>query len=138
MKSGQTGNNNNVNLFLERVDEELRYRERSYTGLYKCFCKEIEVKNYSQWIQEHDCCLCLGLVLMHGLNEDLGRHGGKNDWQCKLCGDECESVVHVLWECPVYATIRNTFMGELDSCGAVLKCLMHSIIKIINWLYLRV
>ena len=19
---------------------------------------------------------------------------------CKLCGDECESIVHVLWECP--------------------------------------
>ena len=35
------------------------------------------------------------------LNEELGRHRGKNgDRQCKLCGDECESVVHVLWECP--------------------------------------
>ena len=43
---------------------------------------------------------------------ELGRHRGKNgDRQCKLCGDECESVVHVLWECPVY---RNTFTGELD------------------------
>ena len=20
--------------------------------------------------------------------------------ECTLCGDECESVVHVLWECP--------------------------------------
>ena len=35
--------------------------------------------------------------------------------QCKLCGEECESAVHVLWECPVYDTIRNTFMGELDN-----------------------
>ena len=34
--------------------------------------------------------------------------------QCKLCGDECESVVHVLWECPVYDTIRSTFMEDLD------------------------
>ena len=34
---------------------------------------------------------------------------------CKLCGEECESVVHVLWECPVFDTIRNTFMGELDN-----------------------
>ena len=24
------------------------------------------------------------------------------------------SVVHVLWECPVYDSIRNAFMGELD------------------------
>ena len=39
----------------------------------------------------------------NGLNEELGRHGGKNDdRQCKLSGDECESVVHVLWECPAY------------------------------------
>ena len=35
----------------------------------------------------------------------------------KLCGEECESVVHVnvLWECPVYDTIRNTFMKDLDN-----------------------
>ena len=45
----------------------------------------------------------------------LGRHSGKNgDRQCKLCGNECESVVHVLWECPVYDSSRHTFMGELD------------------------
>ena len=51
----------------------------------------------------------------NALNEELGRHRGRNgDRQCKLCGDECESVVHVLWECPVYDSIRNTFMGELD------------------------
>jgi len=42
----------------------------------------------------------------NGLNEKLGRHWGKNDdRQCKLCGDECESIVHVLWEFPVYDTI---------------------------------
>ena len=50
------------------------------------------------------------------LNEELGRHLGKNDdRQCKLCGDECENVVHVLWECPAYDTIRNTFMEDLDN-----------------------
>ena len=33
----------------------------------------------------------------NGLNEELGRHRDKNyDRQCKLCGEECESVVHVL------------------------------------------
>ena len=51
---------------------------------------------------------------------------------CKLCGDEFESVVHVLWECPVYAAIRNTVMEVLDSCEAVLKSIVHSIIKRIN------
>ena len=28
-----------------------------------------------------------------------------DDRQCTLCGGECESVVHVLWECPVYHSI---------------------------------
>ena len=48
--------------------------------------------------------------------EELGRHRGKNDdRQCKLCGEECESVIHVLWECPAYDTIRNTFIEDLDN-----------------------
>ena len=35
------------------------------------------------------------------MNEELGRHRGQSgDIECILCGDECESVVHVLWECP--------------------------------------
>ena len=33
-----------------------------------------------------------------------------------ICRDECESVVHVLWECPVYDSIRSTFMVELEIC----------------------
>ena len=45
----------------------------------------------------------------NGLNEELlhvcgcrgGGGGEHSDRQCRLCGDECESVVHVLWECPV-------------------------------------
>ena len=32
----------------------------------------------------------------NGLNEELGRYVGRN-------------VVHVLWECPVYDTIRNIY-----------------------------
>ena len=40
----------------------------------------------------------------NGLNEELGKHRGRNDnRQCRLFGDECESVVHVLWECPMYS-----------------------------------
>ena len=72
----------------------------------------------------------------NGLNEELGRHRGNNgDRQCTLCGDENESVVHVLWEYPVYDSIRNTFMGELDKLGGgggggVLKSLVHLIILI--------
>ena len=30
-----------------------------------------------------------------------------------LCGTECESVVHVLWECSAYSNIRVTFVEKL-------------------------
>ena len=37
----------------------------------------------------------------------------------------------MLWECPVYDNIRNTFMGELDKLlGGVLRSLVHLIILI--------
>ena len=52
----------------------------------------------------------------HGLNEELGRHRGRNGrTKCVLCGDECESVVHVLWECPAYKDSREEFMIKLRS-----------------------
>ena len=34
----------------------------------------------------------------HGLNEELG--------MCNLCGEDCESVGHFLWNCPVYSKHR--------------------------------
>ena len=30
--------------------------------------------------------------------------------ECLLCDNECESISHVLWDCPVYSTLRNDFM----------------------------
>ena len=51
---------------------------------------------------------------MHGLNEELGRHRGRNGMtECVLCGDEYESVVLVLWECPVYKYKKEGFMVKL-------------------------
>ena len=42
----------------------------------------------------------------HGLNEELGRHSGREGkGECSICGAECESVVHVLWECPAYSYV---------------------------------
>ena len=112
-------------MFLERVDEALRCREykdfndglnsKVKLSLYKSFCKEIEFKNYLQGVGDPGTRL-LFRSSTNGLNEELGRHWGKNDdRQCKLCGDECESVVHVLWECPAYDTFRSTFMEDLDN-----------------------
>ena len=31
-----------------------------------------------------------------------------------LCDNECEGVVHVLWDCPAYNIIRKSFMEELS------------------------
>ena len=46
-----------------------------------------------------------------GLNEELGRHRGREGKsECVLCGAVCESVVHVLWECSAYSNIRGTFV----------------------------
>ena len=33
--------------------------------------------------------------------------------ECTLCGAECESVVHVLWECFRYSTCRDNFQEAL-------------------------
>ena len=44
---------------------------------------------------------------MHGLNEELGRHRGREGkTKCSLCGDECENVSRVLWECSAYSGTR--------------------------------
>ena len=60
---------------------------------------------------EVDSCLNLGT---HSLNEELGRHRRRNGMtECVLGGDECESVVHVLWECPAYKDSREEFLVKL-------------------------
>ena len=38
-----------------------------------------------------------------------------HDYTIIVCRGECESVVHVLWECPAYDSIRNNFMVELEN-----------------------
>ena len=39
----------------------------------------------------------------HGLNKELGRHWGREGKkECGLCGDECETVSRILWDCSVY------------------------------------
>ena len=51
----------------------------------------------------------------HNLNEELGRHRGREGkTKCSLCGNECEKVSHVLWECSAYSRTRVTFMKKLQ------------------------
>ena len=48
------------------------------------------------------------------MNEELGRHRGRESKsECALCGAECESVVHALWECSAYSNIRVIFREKL-------------------------
>ena len=44
-------------------------------------------------------------------NVNRGREGKV---ECTLCGAECKSVVHVLWECPAYSNCRLTFLEKLQ------------------------
>ena len=41
--------------------------------------------------------------------------------QCMLCGDECESVLHGSWECPVYGYIREAFINLMYIIMYVVK-----------------
>ena len=51
----------------------------------------------------------------HGLNEELGRHRGREGkLECTLCCAECESVVHVLWEGSACSSSRASFMLKLE------------------------
>ncbi len=72
--------------------------------LYETFGKEVEFKRYLHGVSDARIRLLFKFRSgTHGLNEELGRHKGRNGRiGCVLCGDECESVVQVLWECPVY------------------------------------
>ena len=51
----------------------------------------------------------------HGLNEELGRHRGREgNKECVLCVNECESASHVLWECSAYSNSRVDFFLKLQ------------------------
>ena len=80
--------------------------------LYKSFGKEVDFKTYLHGVSDAGTRLLFKFWSgMHGLNEELARHRGRNSrTECILCGDECESVVHVLWERPAY---REEFMVKL-------------------------
>ena len=58
----------------------------------------VEFKEYLHGVSDAASRLMSGT---HGLNEELGRHRGREGIkECLLCDNECESVSHVPWECP--------------------------------------
>ena len=79
------------------------------------FGKVVEFKKYLRGVGDVGTRLLFKFRSgTHGLNEELGRHRGREGRkECLLCDAECESVSHVLWDCPAYASIRSAFMLEL-------------------------
>ena len=43
----------------------------------------------------------------------MGRHRGR-EGKTSLCGDKCENVSDVLWECSAYSSTRASFMKKLQ------------------------
>ena len=92
--------------------EGRKFEERLSTkvklDIYKRFGKNIEFKKYL-----HGICDTGSRHLFkfrsgtHSLNEELGRHRGREGrMECSLFGNECENVSHVLRECSVYSSTR--------------------------------
>ena len=82
--------------------------------MYKRFVKQSEFKKYL-----HGFCDAGTRLLFkfrsgtHGLNEELGRHRGREGKvECSICGAECESVVHVLCEYLAYSSRREGFRAK--------------------------
>ena len=67
--------------------------------IYKNFGKEVKFKRYLHGVSDEGTRLLFKLRSgIHGLNEESGRHKGRDGkCRCNLCGEDCESVVHFLW-----------------------------------------
>ena len=96
--------------FKEGLDSKVKL------SLYRTFRKAVEFKAYLHGECDTGSRLMFKFTSgIHGLNEELGRHRGREGRnECLLCDDECESVSHVLWDCPVYNTVRNEFLCKLQ------------------------
>ena len=96
----------NLNLHDKREARSLRsLANKTKLTIYKNFGGEVKFKRYHAGTR-----LLFKLRSgTHGLNEELGRHRGregKYNIMCNLCGEDCESVGHFLWNCPVYSERR--------------------------------
>ena len=56
-------------------------------------------------------CLVFDFILTSDQARIVRHRGreGKIECTCNICGAECESVVHVLWECPAYSSCTEGF-----------------------------
>ena len=96
--------------FLTWIEESISVREgrqleeqlnsKVTLDMYKRFGKEVEFRRYLHGVGDAGTGLLFKFRSgTHGLNEELGRHRGREGIsECVLCGAECESIVQVLWE----------------------------------------
>ena len=94
--------------FLALVEESISEREdRKFVDglnskvkltLYKTFGQEVEFKKYLHGVSDAGSRLLFKFRSgTHGLNEELGRHRGRDGRkECVLCDVDCESISHVL------------------------------------------
>ena len=97
-----------------RFEEVLNTKVKS--DIYKWFGNSVEFKKYLHGVCDAGSRLLFKFTSgTHGLNQELGRNRGREDkTECSLCGDECENVSHVLWECSAYSSTRACFIKKLQ------------------------
>ena len=120
------GGDSSAASFMASVEESVSEREcklyaeglrsKVKLSLYRKFSKKVGFKKYLHGMSDAGSRLLFKFRSgTHGLNEELGRHRGREGKvECTLCGAECESVVHVLWECPAYGSCRLMFLEKLQ------------------------
>ena len=104
------------------------YTDYVTSNLHASMCEKNKLRVYRELKEVFECKKYLygvpdmGSKLLfrfrsgtHGLNEELGRHITRNiSKACVFCNCDCESVEHVLWECPAYSNNRSVFINSLS------------------------
>ena len=104
--------------FMACIEDDLREREAEKDLIVRRFGGKKEFKMYLHGHSDEGARLLFKFRSgTPGLNEELGRHSDRDGRvECTLCGAECESVVHVLWECSSYSTFRDNFRKRSNNC----------------------
>ena len=108
--------NSSLKWFTACIEDDLREREaeefrkeldsKVKLDLYRRFGGKREFKKYLYGRSDEGARLLF--MFRAGTHGELGRHSDRDGRvECMLCGAECESVVHVLWECSSYSTCRE-------------------------------
>ena len=110
-----------IKVFLALVDESIQFlkglNNKTKLTIYKTFGGEDKFKCSLNGVGDTGTRLLFKLRSgTHGLNEELGRHRGREGkYVCNLCGEDCESVSHFLRNCPVNSEHRALFLEHLKN-----------------------